>query len=684
MKPFYAMMTGVLLPVAVFAAASTPLDLVPANQRGLSKGETQTEVCEPAAPKDAEITPVLGKSDKAAYARALREARAGKKPNLSGLRDRALVPTVQAEYLLGPAKVSYADMVNWLEDNLDHPQTMKVYEAALIKRPVAHSVCKTTKVKRTLTAKQKKKGLKPYIAKRTCHTEGSTAAMPPKPMVLVRKEQARLAAERARESKYDLLSPELASARKKLAGEVWRLRSRKQFEAAREVLLRNGSRQILGDTEWQAELVKLADAHESNREWRTALKAAEPATKVDGPERDTALWLAGMAEYRLGNKRAAMNHWRELVKSEPARGKHLAQAGFWGARAARALGERSIATELLTAAAEDSTNFYGILAAEKLGKKLTLDWQRPPVFARDWAALLKIDDLRAGFALAELGETGLAQNVFRYHYDKIPYQAETTLAAVALKLHLPAVALQAGKRLLEQGKVLPAALYPEPTEWKPRGAAFTGDRIDRALMLGIMRQESAFHPSIGSRVGAQGLMQLMPATARYTAKMAGRPLPAKSDLHDPATNLTLAQDYLAYLNGEMGGNLIQMVAAYNGGMGSVRKWLRRTPELQDDPALFVEYIAFDETRDYVKKVMANVWIYESRMRKNSQSLHVLAANQWPSCLPSDSSMMARRDADIEPAAGEKESAVGRNVKQVLGDVTRDKRKDKKVWAGDAL
>lgn len=671
-----------LLPVAVFAAATTELDLKPFNQRNLSKGETQTEVCEPVAPKDAEITPVLGKSDKAIYAKALRDARAGRKPGFAGVRDTALKPTVEAEYLLGPAKVSYADMVNWLEDNLDHPQTMRIYEAALIKRPVAHSVCKTTKVKRKLTAKQKKKGMKPYLSKRSCHTEGSTASMPPKPMVLVRKEQARMAAERARESKYDLLSPELASARKKLAGEVWRLRSRKQFEAARTVLLRSGSRQILGDADWQGELVKLADAAEGQRDWRDALKSAAPAASVDGPDRDTALWLAGMAEYRLGDKRAAMNHWRELVKSEPARGKHLAQAGFWGARAARALGERAIATELLTAAAEDSTNFYGILAAEKLGKKLTLDWQRPPVFARDWAALLKIDELRAGFALAELGETGLAQNVFRYYDDKIPYQAESTLAAVALKLHLPAVALQAGRRMLEQGKVLPAALYPEPTEWKPRGAAFTGDRIDRALMLGIMRQESAFHPSIGSRVGAQGLMQLMPATARYTARMAGRPFPAKADLHDPATNLTLAQDYLAYLNGEMDGNLIQMVAAYNGGMGSVRKWLKRTPELQDDPALFVENIAFDETRDYVKKVMANVWIYESRGGRNSGSLHVLAANQWPSCLPTNSSMMARGVADVEPAAGP-ETPMSRNVKQVLDDVVRKKKSDK-AWTGDTL
>ncbi len=168
-------------------------------------------------------------------------------------------------------------------------------------------------------------------------------------------------------------------------------------------------------------------------------------------------------------------------------------------------------------------------------------------------------------------------------------------------------------------------MFPLAGDWTPTG----GWTFDRALMLGIMRQESAFNPGIGSRVGAQGLMQLMPATAKYIARLSGHSQPKPDDLHNPAVNLKLAQAYLHYLNGKLDDNLMLVVASYNGGIGNVRRWLNNGTTPNDDPMLWLENIPFDETRDYVEKVFANYWLYQQRMNQTPWSLAALAEGQWP-------------------------------------------------------
>jgi soluble lytic murein transglycosylase len=137
-------------------------------------------------------------------------------------------------------------------------------------------------------------------------------------------------------------------------------------------------------------------------------------------------------------------------------------------------------------------------------------------------------------------------------------------------------------------------------------------------------------PAVGSRVGAQGLMQIMPATAAYIRKMRGEGPIGKTELHNPTTNLTLAQTYLQYLADQKNGNLIDVIAAYNGGAGSVRRWHRNAVGgAERDPLLFLESIPFDETRDYVEKVLANYWLYQQRLGQRQWSLHALAAGAWP-------------------------------------------------------
>ena len=164
------------------------------------------------------------------------------------------------------------------------------------------------------------------------------------------------------------------------------------------------------------------------------------------------------------------------------------------------------------------------------------------------------------------------------------------------------------------------ARFPLP-RLEPQG----GFRVDPALLYGIALQESRFNGNAVSPAGARGLMQIMPATARFIGGEA-----AGARLHDPATSLELAQRYVHHLARleVVEGNLIRLLAAYNAGPGNLAKWLPVHGH-RDDPFLFTEAIPIDETRLYVQKVLANSWIYASRLGLSTPSLDQLAAGSFP-------------------------------------------------------
>jgi soluble lytic murein transglycosylase len=124
------------------------------------------------------------------------------------------------------------------------------------------------------------------------------------------------------------------------------------------------------------------------------------------------------------------------------------------------------------------------------------------------------------------------------------------------------------------------------------------NRLDPYLVMGLIRQESAYDPSARSRVGATGLMQIMPATGRELAGKL-RSLLGDPPLDDPHTNIRLGTFYLRHLINRFGGVEELAIAAYNGGQGNVNKWRRTNKRPLDE---FVESIPFSETRNYVKRV----------------------------------------------------------------------------------
>ena len=137
-------------------------------------------------------------------------------------------------------------------------------------------------------------------------------------------------------------------------------------------------------------------------------------------------------------------------------------------------------------------------------------------------------------------------------------------------------------------------------------------------VYGVMRQESAFNSAARSHAGASGLMQLMPATAKEVAQSLRKSAPSRSALLQPKLNVELGSKYLRLMLDQYGNQQVLATAAYNAGPHRVKRWL---PEDKHMPAdIWVDTIPFNETRKYVRKVMAYSTVYEWKMAQKTTRL----------------------------------------------------------------
>ena len=155
-----------------------------------------------------------------------------------------------------------------------------------------------------------------------------------------------------------------------------------------------------------------------------------------------------------------------------------------------------------------------------------------------------------------------------------------------------------------------------------------GWSIDRALLLAITKQESGFKTNAKSGAGANGLMQIMPNTAKRVARKNDVKL-SEMDMSNPEHNMFLGQQYIVDLlqHPMIQNNIIKMLVAYNAGMGHLVKFEKTFNT--SDPLLFIESFPIYETRNYIKRVMSNLWLYRARLNQPLTSLKELADGEWP-------------------------------------------------------
>lgn len=351
-----------------------------------------------------------------------------------------------------------------------------------------------------------------------------------------------------------------------------------------------------------------------------ATRAADLAREIE-PHSD---WIAGLAHWRDGNYATAYTHFAYVGSAERA-GTWLTAAGqFWAARAAYQMGKHQIASNHLRASANEHESFYGMIAARQLGLQPRIDWSVPALEQPALDNLMQHVAAQRAIALTEVGRHHIADEELRLLWGREGTAVQNDLLAFAAKLNLPNIQIRLGR---VGGTGVPASTavrYPLP-DWTPAG----GFTVDRALIFAMVRKESDFRIRARSHAGAGGLMQVMPSTARYISKDR-RLRRNRKQLYEPEFNMALGQQYIEYLlNSDYAeGNLFMALAAYNGGPGSLMEW-RNEVIYEQDPLLFIESIGFYETRNYIERVMANLWLYRMRLGQETPSLDAVASGAWP-------------------------------------------------------
>ena len=363
-----------------------------------------------------------------------------------------------------------------------------------------------------------------------------------------------------------------------------------------------------------------------------AISQSKRAIALAGTKVPQAYWTAGISAWRHGDLDLAMVFFQPLAEHQTAAPALVSAGAFWASRGALRRGEIEASFRYLEIAAGPQDSFYGMLAAEALGQDITLDFDLPPLRDDFITWLNSIPGGQRTFALLQVGETYHASRELRYLWEEMTVDQRQQTMVLAARTHMAGLSFRTADILRrEQNTHWYAALYPIP-DFQTAEAI----RVDQALLLAVMRQESGFNPRAKSWAKASGLMQLMPATAAFIARDRRFRGSRRHDLMIPEINIQLGEDYILHLIDEppVNGDLIRLLAAYNGGPGNLNKWMRKVNH-GGDTLMLLESMPSRETRFYVKNVLTNYWIYRKRLGKNSDVLASIVAGGGQPAQPSD-------------------------------------------------
>jgi soluble lytic murein transglycosylase len=507
------------------------------------------------------------------------------------LRDKRLMGHVLHVKYMGPHyRTSYAELRDWLAKYNDHPGAADIYKLAMMRRP-------------------------------------ASAAAPERPLPR-RWRQPVHATYAVDDGDIEPTSPRF----REIDNEVRDMLRRESAAQVEAHLRRKNARNALTNAEFDKVRERIVASYFLEGQDERAYRLASEILLTHWREVPMADWYAGLAAWRMENHASAARHFERLTRSERVSPWTRAAGGFWAARAYLAEGKPEKVAPMLEVAADTGATFYGILATRQLGRNLAIDWIEPRLDQASFRALTQTPAIARAVALMQTGKRDLAREELIRAHALIDPSLDQPLIALATAYALPAVQLQVANAAhlpalgTKEGRiVLNSGLFPL-ADYQPSN----GYKVDRALLLAFMRQESGFRPDVTSWAGARGLMQIMPATASHITQdrsLAGN----NSDrLYDPSFNLTLGQEYISELmgSGEPNGNLFMLTTAYNGGPGNLSRWLTSV-DFRGDPFLFIESIPAAETRGYIERVVTNYWIYRERLGQPVGSLDATASGDWP-------------------------------------------------------
>jgi len=327
---------------------------------------------------------------------------------------------------------------------------------------------------------------------------------------------------------------------------------------------------------------------------------------------------------RAGLRAGAWGHVLEAIAAMSPAQQHDAAWVYWQARALQALQQpdpimATVRARELYERIAAPTGFYELLAMEALERQITQPPAPEPLSEQERDAAANHPGLQRALAAMRLGLR--SEGVREWHYSVALHtpggKSERELLAAADL----ACRQQLWDRCINTSDRTPVTQDHRqrfPTPYLLQVQQRSSDvGLDPAYVYGLIRQESRFVTDARSHVGASGLMQVMPATARWTARRIGLNNFRPEQINDRDTNIRIGTAYLGLALQDFEGSLPLAAAAYNAGPGRARSW-REGPVLPAE--IWIENIPFDETRDYVKKVLANTTHYAALLTGQPQSL----------------------------------------------------------------
>lgn len=535
---------------------------------------------------------VVDRDDITTYKKIFRAIRAEdikKADELSkDINNPILMGHVLAEkYLSRSYKTSFAELKEWLEKYGDHPQAVSLYALAARKGPVNEL-------------------LKPDAVSRMNRTPYSWY-----------------------NNDYASLTPQKRSLVRKNVNNFLKAINQGKTRRARMILENKAFRMAVPNREWDAMSATLATVYFLDNEDKLALQwTAKPARRSEDA---TALWFRGLAFWRQAKYKDAAANFAKLGRKSDNDEWLIAAGAYWAYRSYDKIGSKREAQKYLNMASKYKRTFYGILANYQLGIPLKYNWDSL-AYLNDFSNYNYVNELiaspaiRRAVILIHAKNLELAEKELRGDLEAMNEKQREAALFIAQQYKMHALGIVISNRIKKDDLDIfyDCAAYPDP-DWKPKN----GWKVDRALVWALVRQESAFNSKAQSGAGAKGLMQLMSSTAIYVTKDKNLSRD-KSILYETDYNLETGQRYVSYLMDKdfIGNNLFFLATAYNAGPGNLYKWQKKT-KYGNDPLMFIEAIPSRQTRIYIERVLANLWIYNARFGQESRSLEELVHSQWP-------------------------------------------------------
>ena len=404
--------------------------------------------------------------------------------------------------------------------------------------------------------------------------------------------------------------------------------------------IRSGStktaRQILEDSSFKKKLTesdygrlagRLSFIYYTNGEFELAKKWGFVASDAKS---EYGMWAMGLLYFKEEKYAESKKYFSAILDLPQINNARKTEAAFWAGRAADANGERSEAKKYWKIAAAHPMAFYGALSSVMLGNTPKYEFFEQDCTDEDIDALRETKYGKRALALLQVGQKDRAELYLKYMItSKVTDRTLHAINSIATVYGLPRVSIQASSLIQDRGileiddNIIYSAQYPLP-DWEPMG----GWSIDRALLLAITKQESGFRRNATSGAGGNGLMQIMPSTAKKVARE-NKVNMSEIDMSKPEHNMFLGQQYIVDLlsHPNINNNIIKMLAAYNAGMGTLVDFEKMFETY--DPLLYIESFPTYETRSYIKRVMSNMWLYRARLDQPLTTMKDLANGEWP-------------------------------------------------------